>query len=286
MVWGSRQYSRVLEENQKRTVLADTFFNLRVLLLFGVKMERERGRDVSLCRVAFRNIPTKTMMDTDGSFQVEGWSWQVACLQAPKKQRDSAGNCPTVHCKMCGRYVSLHIQETIGHRALPVPFQLPQMDTAREDRQGIAASLSPRAGNIDLCSIDGNGAQLFVTVIEIREAAFLQLGFSTKHDSTTSNTLSKIFRRFDLIFYWTEDSSLPGYSTPWHATISWRMHALHILSYLYTAVISCWADRVADKHLSCKTQPEWKFSFPPCNHQMLQSICNSSGEILLTQAAL
>lgn len=94
---------------------------------------------------------------------------------------------------MCGRYVSLHIQETIGHWALPVPFQLPQMVTAREDRQGIAASLLPRAGNIDLCSIDGNGAQLFVTVIEIREAAFLQLGFSTKHDSQPLVTL---FQRF------------------------------------------------------------------------------------------
>lgn len=93
------------------------------------------------------------------------------------------------------------LAHTRDHWALPVPFQLPQTGTAREDRQGVAASLPPRAGNISLCSTDGNGAQVFVTVIQIREAAFLQLGFSTKHDSTTGNALSKIFRRFDFIFY-------------------------------------------------------------------------------------
>lgn len=59
------------------------------------------------------------------------------------------------------------------------------------------------------------------------------------------------------------------------------MHALHILSGLYRAMISCWADKGAGQHPSCKTQPE-KFGFPPRNHQTPQCNCNSFGEVLLT----
>lgn len=48
------------------------FFYLRVLLLFGGKTKTDRKRDVSLCMVFFRNVPTKAVVDTDGSFQAEG----------------------------------------------------------------------------------------------------------------------------------------------------------------------------------------------------------------------
>lgn len=49
---------------------------------------------------------------------------------------------------------------------------------------------------------------------------------------------------------------------------------MHILSGLYKGVISCWADKDAGQHPSCKTQPE-KFSFPPRNRQTPQSNCDS-----------
>lgn len=55
--------------------------------------------------------------------------------------------------------------------------------------------------------------------MQIKEAEFLQLRFSTKHNSTTGNFLSKTFKE-DFTSFSPKDSTLPGYSTPGHAIIS------------------------------------------------------------------
>lgn len=109
-----------------------------------------------------RLAPLRHTGDVDGLLggstkRAERCSWLVPhrVLQAVRKVRELA--------------------RTKGHWALPVPFQLPPTGTAGEDRQGIAAGLPPGAGNIFLCSTDGSGAQLFVMVREIREAALVML---------------------------------------------------------------------------------------------------------------
>lgn len=104
---------------------------------------RQRERDVSLCVAFFRSIPTKAVVATDGSFQAEGCSWRVSCLEAPNLQRCSWSG---AHRKMCARYIK---------DASPLPAL-----QAGHSQGGLGSGLPPRAG-ISLCSTEGSGAQLF-----------------------------------------------------------------------------------------------------------------------------
>lgn len=124
------------EEPEKDSSGRHFFFIWGFYYYLGVTWRGER-------EMFFRNIPTKTVMGTGGSFQVEGWSWLLVWKHQKSREVQLVSAC----CKMCGRCVSLHIPETIGHQALPVPFQLPQTGTAGEGREGITACLPPRAGN-------------------------------------------------------------------------------------------------------------------------------------------
>lgn len=133
--------------------LADTYFIWGFYLLFlGGKMETERKREVSLCVVFFRNVPTKAVVGTDGSFQEEGCSWRVLCLEAPNLQRCSWS---VAHRKICGRCRSLYIEDATGHCQ-------PLASSPRWAQPGSAGICSsPKSRSISLCSTEGNGAEVF-----------------------------------------------------------------------------------------------------------------------------
>lgn len=144
-----------------------------------------RERDVSLCRVFFRNIPTKTTTGTGGFSQVEGQSWRGAWLEAPKGRE-----MPLLSAPQCvsGSEEGAELAHTRDHwaLALPVPSQLSQTGTAGGDRQGVTAHLPLRAGNGSSCSSRGSGARFFVTVVTSRSSILTALLFHEPHSATVT----------------------------------------------------------------------------------------------------